>query len=119
MKLQIRTAESVKIIDCSGDIDLYSSTELREALLAQMQSGSPGVLVNMTNVTYVDSSGVATLVEGLQLSRQTKTKFGLYGLRPNARSVLQLARLDKVFITFENEEQALLGIPSVEPFGGI
>jgi anti-sigma B factor antagonist len=119
MKLQTRTAESVKIIDCSGDIDLYSSTDLREALLTQMQSGTDGVLVNMTDVTYVDSSGVATLVEGLQLSRQTKTKFGLFGLRPNARSVLQLARLDKVFIIFDNEEQALLGIPSVRPFGGI
>lgn len=119
MKVRIRTAESVKIIDCSGDIDLYSSTELREALLAQMQSGTSGVLVNMTEVTYVDSSGVATLVEGLQMSRQTKTKFGLFGLRSNARSVLQLARLDKVFITFENEEQALLGLPSAQPFGGI
>ncbi len=119
MKLKVRTAESVKIIDCSGDIDLYSSTELREALLAQMQSGTSGVLVNMTEVTYVDSSGVATLVEGLQMSRQTNTKFGLFGLRSNARSVLQLARLDKVFITFENEAQALLGIPSAQPFGGV
>lgn len=119
MKLQVRTAESVKILDCSGDIDLYSSTELRDALIAQMQSGSLGVLVNMTDVTYVDSSGIATLVEGLQLSRQTKTKFALYGMRSNARSVLQLARLDKVFVIFENEAQALLGIPSVQPFGGI
>ena len=119
MKLQVRTAENVKIIDCSGDIDLYSSTELRDALLKQMQSGTEGVLVNMTGVTYVDSSGIATLVEGLQLSRQSKTKFALFGMRSNARSVLQLARLDKVFVIFENEAQALLGIPSVQPFGGI
>jgi anti-sigma B factor antagonist len=119
MKIQVRTAASVKIIDCSGDIDLYSSTDLREALLAQMQSGTEGILVNMTEVTYIDSSGVATLVEGLQLSRQTKTKFGLFGMRANARSVLQLARLDKIFVIFDNEEQALLGIPSVQPFGGV
>jgi anti-sigma B factor antagonist len=111
--------ENVRIIDCWGDIDLYSSTDLREALLTEMRSGTPGVLINMTDVTYIDSSGIATLVEGLQLSRQTKTRFGLFGLRPNARSVLQLARLDKVFVTFENEDQALIGIPSVQPFGGI
>ncbi len=119
MKVRVRTAESVKIIDCSGDVDLYSSTDLRAALVAEMKSGTAGVLVNMTEVTYIDSSGIATLVEGLQMSRQTKPKFGLFGLRPNARSVLQLARLDKVFVIFENEEQALLGILSVQPFGGV
>jgi anti-sigma B factor antagonist len=119
MKLHTRITADVRIIDCSGDIDLYSSGDLREALLAEMRSGTMCVLVNMTDVTYIDSSGVATLVEGLQLSRQTQTKFGLFGLRPNARSVLQLARLDKVFVMFEDEAQALLGIPSVQPFGGI
>lgn len=119
MKLQIRNADNVKIIDCSGEVDLYSSTQLRDALLSEMRSGAPSVLINMTDVSYIDSSGIATLVEGLQLSRQTKTRFGLFGLRPNARSVLQLARLDKVFVTFENEQEALEKIPSVQPFGGI
>ncbi len=119
MKLQIRSADTVRIIDCSGDVDLYSSTDLREALLNEMRSGAPSLLINMTDVAYIDSSGIATLVEGLQLSRQTKTRFGLFGLKPNARSVLQLARLDKVFVTFQSEEEALAKIPTVQPFGGI
>jgi anti-sigma B factor antagonist len=119
MTLQVRVLPNARIIDCSGDVDLYSSGELREALLKEMRSGTPGLLVNMTDVTYLDSSGVATLVEGLQLSRQTQTKYALFGLRPNARSVLQLARLDRVFVTFEDEDRALLGIPAVQPFGGI
>ena len=54
----------------------------------------------MGEVTYIDSSGIATLVEGLQLSRETKTHFGLLALRHNARSVLELARLNKVFAIF-------------------
>lgn len=119
MKLQTRTLSNVRIIDCSGDVDLYSSADLRDVLLKEMRSGTPGLLINMTEVAYIDSSGIAILVEGLQLSRQTNTKFALFGLRPNARSVLQLARLDKVFVVFEDEEQALRGIPSVQPFGGI
>ena len=63
------------------------------ALLCLRKFGAdfPSVLVNMADVTYIDSSGIATLVEGLQLSRQTKTRFGLYGLRANARSVLELS----------------------------
>ena len=119
LKLQTRSTENIRIIDCSGDVDLYSSTDLRDTLLNEMRSGVPSILINMTNVAYIDSSGIATLVEGLQLSRQTKTRFGLFGLKPNARSVLQLARLDKVFTTFADEQEAVVKIPTVQPFGGI
>ncbi len=119
MKVQVRKADNVSIIDCSGDVDLYSSTHLRETLMSEMRSGVSCILVNMSEVTYIDSSGIATLVEGLQLSRETKTRFGLFGLRSNARSVLELARLHKVFATFENEQEALEKISSIPPFGGV
>jgi len=119
MKVQVRSVVNVTIIDCSGEVDLYSSSVLRGALLAQIQSGGPSVLVNMSDVGYIDSSGIATLVEGLQLTRQTKTRFGLFGLRKNARSVLELARLHKVFNLFGDEAEALAKIGSVEPFGGL
>jgi anti-sigma B factor antagonist len=119
MKVQVRNVEKVAIIDCSGDVDLYTSPRLREALLSQMQSGVPSVLVNMAGVGYIDSSGIATLVEGLQLSRTTKTRLGLFGLRSNARSVLELARLHKVFNLFETEQEALEKIGTVQPFGGL
>lgn len=112
MKVQIRNLDKVSILDCSGDVDLYSSPRLREALLAEVRPGGPSVLVNMSGVAYIDSSGIATLVEGLQLSRQTQTHFGLFGLRPNARSVLELARLHKVFAIFENETEAVEKIGS-------
>ena len=119
MKVQIRKVDNVSILDCTGDVDLYSSTELRDALLKEMKSGAPNVLVNMADVPYIDSSGIATLVEGLQLSRETKTHFGLFGLRSNARSVLELARLHKVFALFDNEQDALTKIATTQPFGGI
>ena len=119
MKVQVRSVNDISIIDCAGDVDLYSSPHLREALLGQMRAGVGSVLVNMTDVSYIDSSGIATLVEALQLSRQTKTRYGLYGLRNNARSVLELARLHKVFAIFENEQEALEKIPTVQPFKGI
>jgi len=119
MKVQIRKVDAVSILDCSGDVDLYSSPELREALLTEMRSGATSVLINMAEVPYIDSSGIATLVEGLQLSRETKAHFGLYALRNNARSVLELARLHKVFSLFDNEKEALEKISTVQPFGGL
>ena len=114
MKVQVRNLDKISVLDCSGDVDLYSSPRLRDALLAEIKADGPSVLVNMSGVTYIDSSGIATLVEGLQLSRQTKTRFGLFGLRPNARSVLELARLHKVFTIFESEAEALEKIGSVQ-----
>ena len=119
MKVQVQHLEDIAIIGCSGEVDLYSSPSLRDSLLAEIKADGPSVLVNMSGVTYIDSSGIATLVEGLQLSRQTKTRFGLFGLRPNARSVLELARLHKVFAIFGDEPEALEKIGSVKPFGGI
>lgn len=119
MNVQVRNLDDVSIIVCTGDVDLSSSPRLRESLLAEIKPNGPSVLVSMSGVAYIDSSGIATLVEGLQLSRQTKTRFGLYGLRPNARSVLELARLDKVFTIFDNEVEALEKIGSVAPFSGV
>jgi anti-sigma B factor antagonist len=119
MKVHVRRVDDISIIDCSGDVDLYTSTHLRQALLAEMQSGTRNVLVNMSDVAYIDSSGIATLVEGLQRSRQTQTRLGLFGLRGNTRSVLELARLDKVFNLFENEQEAREKILTVKPFSGL
>jgi anti-sigma B factor antagonist len=119
MKVRVRNLDKISVIDSTGDVDLYSSPRLREAMLAEIKADGPSVLVNMSGVSYIDSSGIATLVEGLQLSRQTKTRFGLFGLRPNARSVLELARLHKVFMIFESEAEALEKIGSVQPFDGL
>jgi anti-sigma B factor antagonist len=118
MRVQVRKADTVSIVDCSGDVDHFTSSTLRATLLAELQSGVQSVLLNMTDIEYIDSSGIGTLVEGLQLSRQTRTRFGLFGLRPNARAVLEIAHLDKVFNLFENEQQALEKIALIPPFGG-
>jgi anti-sigma B factor antagonist len=67
------------------------------------------VIVNMLKVKYIDSAGVASLVEGLKVSRDLKSTFALYGLSRTAREVLELTRLIKVFEVYENEEEALRG----------
>ena len=94
MKVQVRNENSTTIIECTGEVDLYTSPKLREALLKEMVGIKTNVLL-------------------------TQTRFGLYGLRPNARSVLELARLTKVFIIFEDEQEALAKIGTTLPFSGL
>ncbi len=108
--MQISTRQSGKatIVDVSGDIDLYNSPEVRKVLLAALREGrAPRVIVNLREVRYIDSSGVASLVEGLKVSRELGSRLVLLGLSQAVRDVLELSRLTKVFEVCDTEEQAL------------
>ncbi len=98
-----------RIIGVSGDIDLYSSPQVREAILAAVKEKRNPLVVNLEGVTYIDSSGVATLVEGLQLTRGYEGAFRLSGLSTRVREVFELARLEKVFAIYNDVETALTG----------
>ncbi len=108
MQISTRQSGDATIVDVQGDIDLYNSPEVRKALLeALREKRAPRVVVNLKAVRYIDSSGVASLVEGLKVSRELGSRFILYGLSPAAREVLELSRLIRVFEVFENENEAL------------
>ena len=108
MQISARRHDKTTIFDVSGDIDFANSPEVRQSVLREIrQSRTPRVVVNLSQVAYIDSSGVASLVEGLKASRDLGSRFILFGLSPSAREVLQLSRLIKVFEVYDNEEQAL------------
>ncbi len=106
MKVNVRRQGQTAILDVDGQITFESTPALREKILEALRANS-GVLVNLTQVAYMDSSGIATLVEGLKEAQSRKVNFGLFGLTKNTRNVLRLVRLDKVFRIFDSEEDAL------------
>ena len=108
MQISARRVDKTTIFDVSGDIDLANSPEIRKALLREVKENrTPKVVMNLSKVRYIDSSGVSSLVEGLKASRDAGSRFILYGLSPTAREVLQLSRLLKIFEVYDNEEQAM------------
>ncbi len=108
MNINSQTKNQITTIELSGAVDLYSSPQARKAILSAMEDGKPRlVMINLSAVTYIDSSGVATLVEGLQMAKEKKCKFCLVGLSDAAREVFELARLHKVFDIFPSEDLAL------------
>ena len=108
MQISARRQDATTIFDVSGDIDFANSREVRQSVLHEIQQSRVGrVVVNLSQVGYIDSSGVASLVEGLKASRDLGSRFILFGLGTSAREVLQLSRLIKVFEICDNEEQAL------------
>jgi anti-sigma B factor antagonist len=100
--------DKATILDISGDIDLAHSTEVRRVVLVEFrEKRTPKVLLNLIEVNYIDSSGVASLVEGLKASRDVGSRMILFGLSPIAHEVLQLSRLLTIFEIYDTEEKAL------------
>jgi anti-sigma B factor antagonist len=108
LKISARHLDKITIFDISGDIDLATSPELRKALLRELRElKTPRVVLNLAAVRYIDSSGVASLVEGLKASRDVGSRLILFGLNRTVREVLQLSKLVKIFEICENEEQSV------------
>ena len=108
MQISARHLDKITIFDISGDIDLSTSPELRKPLLRELRElRTPRVVLNLKAVRYIDSSGVASLVEGLKASRDVGARFILFGLNTTVREVLQLSKLVRIFEIYENEEQAV------------
>lgn len=103
MALDLSQAEQDghSIVLAKGEIDLYSSPQLRDAILKACKASKGKVGVNLSEVAYMDSSGVATLVEGLQAAGGPAS-FLLVAPSQSVMKVLQLSRLDSVFTIVEH-----------------
>ena len=113
MDIVTRHEGEATILALSGDITLYNTPEVRKSILSLLKDKRvPALLVDMRAVRYIDSSGVASLVEGLKASRDMGSRFALYGLTKTTREVLELTRLVRVFEVYETEQQALTGNPA-------
>jgi anti-sigma B factor antagonist len=110
MEISTRQSGTATIVDVVGDITLYNSPDVRKVLMNLLKDKkAPRVIVNMVSVRYIDSAGVASLVEGLKVSRDMKSTFALFGLSRTAQEVFELTRLVKVFEIYTTEEDALRG----------
>src|SRR5229473_2618721 len=108
VKISVRRVDKTTILDISGDIDLAHSGEVRRVMLVEFRENrTPKVVLNLVEVNYIDSSGVASLVEGLKASRDVGARLILFGLSPIAHEVLQLSKLLKIFEIYDTEDKAL------------
>jgi anti-sigma B factor antagonist len=96
MEYPTRQAGPFTVVALCGDVDLHYSPQARKQILQHLQQ-QQHVLVDLSKVSYIDSSGIASLVEGFQLARNRQLRFGLVGVSHTAMQVLALARLDSVF----------------------
>ncbi len=106
MRHEVIRKPGVSIVVLKGDVDLESSPTAREILLKSV-AGTDRVLVDLSSVTYIDSSGVASLVEALQAAKRNGGGFALVAASDPTRRVLELARLDRVFTMYASVEEGM------------
>jgi anti-sigma B factor antagonist len=98
---------SQNILPLHGEIDLNVSPQLATTFNEMVQTKPPKVVVDLTNVTYIDSSGLAVLIVGMQQVKEYGGKFALVGVQHDVRSILETARLDQFFATYPHIDAAL------------
>jgi anti-sigma B factor antagonist len=106
MEHSLREEGGALIAAFCGEVDLENSPKVREVLLSAVGRARK-VLVDLSGVDYIDSSGVASLVEALQKAKKGGVSFALVSVNPAARRVLELARLDRVFTIHESLAEGL------------
>lgn len=91
-----------------GEIDLHNSPDLRAGLLALLTEAQPKKLIlNLSAVPYMDSSAIAVFVESLQKLRKAGGKLYLTNLQPRVKGLLEIARLDSIFVLCADEDEAM------------
>ncbi len=94
------------VVKLSGDVDLENCAAVRGLLLDGVSHGKD-LLVDLSDVSYLDSSGIASLVEALQIAAKNGTELKLFSASDQAMRVFELARLDKVFVIHPDLDAAL------------
>ena len=105
MNITVSDLDGAALVRLDGEVDLSGSPRLRKALL-ELAFARRDVVVDLSAVTYIDSSGIAALVEAYQGTRDGTTRLVLAAPSLPVMRVLGLARLDRVFTLADSVESA-------------
>jgi anti-sigma B factor antagonist len=106
MKISIRDVGDAKVVEVEGDVDLGTSPVFRRTLFETLPHASK-LALNLEAIQYIDSSGIASLIEVLRDSQRLNKEFVLFGLSPAVEEVFRLTHVIRVFRVFETEQEAL------------
>jgi anti-sigma B factor antagonist len=106
LTVSIRESPVAQVVAVEGDVDLGTSPDLRAALFGLLGK-KPKLALNLHAVRYIDSSGIATLIEVLKSAQRLPMELVLFGLSPAVLNAFRLTHVNRIFRIVETEEQAL------------
>lgn len=106
MSIRLENKSGLSVCHIDGEIDINSSPGIKKSFDKLIAKKEPKVVINFSKVTYVDSSGLATLVEILKNMRQYGGRLRLTNLAPKIKSLFEITKLEKLFEILAEEEEA-------------
>ena len=107
MSVKMENKNGLTVCHVEGEIDINSSPAIKKAFDRILSAKTPKIIVNLSKVTYVDSSGLATLVEILKNMRSYGGRLRLTNLSSKIKSLFEITKLEKLFEIMADEEEAI------------
>ena len=107
LQTEIQQTETHPILAVTGEIDIYTAPQFSQAVVRLISDGTLHVVVDMSGVTYMDSSGFSSLLSATKQLRPGGGALHLVGARPTVQRMLHLTRLDTVIFLHPNMQEAL------------
>src|SRR5277367_3560454 len=112
MQITEHTEDTIPVVSITGDIDLETSPQLRDFLKPKSSKKTPALLLDFSGVNYIDSSGLATLIEYFQAVQGFKGRLALAALSPRVKNVFEIVRLEQIFAIYPDVPNALAALKS-------
>ena len=106
LRLRIRTHNEVVTVEVGGEIDLHSAPQLRAELVKAAESARPRIVVDLADVTFIDSTGIGVLVGGLKRAREKGGSLAFSSVQPRVKRVLEITGLLRALPLYASREAA-------------
>ena len=107
MEIEIVVYKVTKVMELSGEIDMYTSPELRRELMGLLHRKVSPLLVDFKEVSYIDSCGIATFVEGLKGIKTYGGRLKFFSIPDRIVEIFNFSKLDRVFEIYRNFDEAI------------
>ena len=110
MRFKELVEEGIDVFLLEGEIDLHYAPVLRSLLQTKVHSGCPALVIDLTDVPYIDSSGLAAIIEYFRDSGEYRGVVCLAGLNNTLQTIFEVVRLDQVIPIFATRAEAIAAL---------
>jgi anti-sigma B factor antagonist len=104
--------DAAAVIGLEGEVDLYTCPELKQELLRVIGDGATAVVVDLTETTFIDSTGLGVLIRGVERLNTGGGRLAVVCVDPNMVKVFEVTGLNRVFSIYSSREEALARVAS-------
>lgn len=102
--------DNILVLKLEGEIDIYSSSDVKDSIINSIDSGVKNIIIDLENVSYIDSSGIGAFISSLAAIKKIGGKMCFIQVSESVKKVFELTRLTNFFKIYKNEEEAVIAI---------